>query len=210
MTTGLAGRTTISCGGSGESSSRAAELSREASQACHASRPARTPGMRSWIGRASSLAAQVMIVQSGPRHRRARSSSSRGRRSKKGSLSAREKCSGPFRLAGILGPLPLVPAVGQDQAAVARPRNQAAVGRPLVERLGARVDHRKARIELLGRMAHLPAAGSQHHGGTLSSGCLLLPPSPARSARAQYSAGTDSGWARSSAALAVLLEQASA
>src|SRR3712207_9028902 len=55
----------------------------------------------------------------------------------------------PLRLAGILGALPLVPAVGQDQAAIVRSGDEAAVGGPLGERLGAGVDHREARVQLL-------------------------------------------------------------
>jgi hypothetical protein len=63
-----------------------------------------------------------------------------------------------LRLARILGPLPLVPAVGEDQAAIARARDEAAVGRPLVDGLDTRVDHREARVEPLRPVRHQPPA----------------------------------------------------
>src|SRR5206468_1906237 len=48
-----------------------------------------------------------------------------------------------------LGLLPFVVAVGQDQAAMFAVPDEAAVGGPLVKRLGARVDHLVADLQVL-------------------------------------------------------------
>jgi hypothetical protein len=139
LTTALAGRATISCGGIGDSSSRAAEPSREgSSQACHAPRPARTTGTRSWIGRTSSFAAQVMIVQLGTHLTAGRCPARPEPGEAEQPAVGEREVKRPLGLARVLRSLPLIPAVRQDQAAVTRPRDQPSVGRLLLESLGAR------------------------------------------------------------------------
>jgi hypothetical protein len=86
----------------------------------------------------------------------------------------------PLRLARVLGALPLIPAVGQDQAAVARARDQLAVGRLPVERLGAHVDHQGACLDSLGRVAQLPA-GPGRGGHTQAADVSSYPGRSARS-----------------------------
>jgi hypothetical protein len=62
------------------------------------------------------------------------------------------------RLFWVLGSLPLVIAVGQDEAAVIGMPHQAAVGGFLVHGLGAGVDHGETSVEVLGPVRQEPPA----------------------------------------------------
>ena len=142
----VGGRRAVRSASSGPSSSRSPPCIHAASS----SGPPSTTGMRSWTGAQTAFAVVVRIVADGTHSpsifvRVAQP----GEREQLAAVDA--VVERHARLALLLRPQPLVPAVGDDEAAPLRPPSSREKTFLLAHRLRARVDHQRPRRSSLGR-----------------------------------------------------------